>query len=443
MNINPKSGKIQVYSIDLISFYRYQLSLKKIPKFIKAILEKKVDIYKIKAHIFVLLERILCIRGNDGNGVQLLELNSCFLGEILDFFDISIKNKNFLTNSKELFLKLIMRITSYWDEKDKNNKNFTNFIIQKVLKNSDIEKCSIQSRFFLIETVSYIIKNQAIFSKDFQKSVVNFSQDVVLKNQIEILPYVFEIFSNFDVSQDKNFFENFFYRLFSEICNPHIWNNKILICSMLKFLEFFSNKFSFSTRDTVDILKILTFLIKYYDQIGVHFFFSYFNLLQNLPKRLHFLPHVFEKFDFFGRFIKFKKIQKIFLIFLFVNLTNFDFLKIEKLTNKIKLDSLSFLIGKINYKDNNSLTCRKFIEFLPNFYKNNSFTINLNTKKLMKLITRNLVNSSWELKIFSQENFMKGEANLRTIYPKINLAYFKKLKNFFQLLYFQLTLLQH
>jgi len=444
-NRTENSEKIQPHCIDLISFYRYQLSLKKMPELIKTILEKKSVLCNMKAHIFVFFERILCIRGNDGNGIQLLEINFCFLKEIFDIFNFYMKTKNFLSCSKDWFLKFLMRITSYWDETNKKNENFSNNIINMVLKNADIEKYSIHSRFYLFEIIFYIIKNQASISREFQMNIITFSQNVVLKNQIELLPHVFEIFSNFDVSQDKNFFERFFYRLFSGICNPHIWNNKILICSILKFIESFINKFSFSfsIRDIVDILKILTFLIKYYDQFGVHPFLRYFNILKSLPKLLHFLPHVFEKLNFFEKFIEFKKIQKIFLMFLFVNLTYIDFLTVEKITNKVKIDSLSFLIGKINYKDYTSLICKKFIEFSHNFYENNGFRINLKTKKLLKLITRNLVNSSWELKEFLQENFKEEKTNLRLIYPKINLAYFKKLKIFFQEMYFRLTIIQN
>ena len=85
-----KFEKNFVYFIDLISFYRYQLSIKKIQKLIKTILEKKVDKFKIKNHFFNFIERILSTKGNDGNGIQLLELNNYFLTETIDIFYFSI-----------------------------------------------------------------------------------------------------------------------------------------------------------------------------------------------------------------------------------------------------------------------------------------------------------------------------------------------------------------
>ena len=99
------------------------------PELIKTILEKKSVLCNMKAHIFVFFERILCIRGNDGNGIQLLEINFCFLKEIFDIFNFYMKTKNFLSCSKDWFLKFLMRITSYWDETNKKNENFSNNII--------------------------------------------------------------------------------------------------------------------------------------------------------------------------------------------------------------------------------------------------------------------------------------------------------------------------
>ena len=81
----------------------------------------------------------------------------------------------------------------------------------------------------------------------------------------------------------------------------------------------------------INILKILTYLIKYYNQSGTQLFKKYFKTLKNLPRGLNFLPHVFEKLDFFRSPIEFKKKQKIFLIFFFVNFTNFDLFLLEKL----------------------------------------------------------------------------------------------------------------
>jgi hypothetical protein len=125
---------------------------------------------------------------------------------------------------------------------------------------------------------------------------------------------------------------------------------------MLRFLNSFVNRFSrsLSNKDTINILKILTCLIKYYNQSGIQLFKKYFKTLRNLPRFLNFLPHVFEKLDFFRGPAEFKKNQKIFLIFFFVNLTNFDLLLLEKLINKVKVNGLFFLIDKVNFKDCNS-----------------------------------------------------------------------------------------
>ncbi len=202
-----KFEKNFVYFIDLISFYRYQLSIKKIQKLIKAILEKKVDKFKIKNHFFNFIERILCTKGNDGNGILLFELNNYFLKETIDIFYFSIQNKNYSRNSIQWFLKLLMRITSGLRETDEKNQDLTNNIFFLVLKNIDTEKCGLHSTFFLIETIFFIIKNFTNIHKDLVMGIINFSHNIILKNQNELLPYVFEIFSTLDVSQDENFFE--------------------------------------------------------------------------------------------------------------------------------------------------------------------------------------------------------------------------------------------
>ena len=440
VDLVEKFEKNFVYFIDLISFYRYQLSIKKIQKLIKTILEKKVDKFKIKNHFFNFIERILSTKGNDGNGIQLLELNNYFLTETIDIFYFSIQNKNYSKNSIQWFLKLLMRITSGFTETSEKNRNFTNNIILLVLKNIDTERCGLHSTFFLIETIFFILKNFTNIHKDLGMGIINFSHNIILKNQIELLPYVFEIFSNYEVFQDENFFEKILYRLFCGICNPHVWNNKILVYSMLRFLNSFVTRFSrsLSNKDTINILKILTCLIKYYNQSGTQLFKKYFKTLRNLPRFLNFLPHVFEKLDFFKNPIEFKKKQKFFLIFFFVNLTNFDLLLLEKLINKVKVNGLLFLIDKVNYKDCNNQICIKNIELFQGFFKNNSFIINLRIKKFLKIITRNLINFSWEFKEFLQENFRGERTNLRIMKTEIDLVYFKKVKNFFQLLYFRL-----
>lgn len=399
-----------------------------------------MDKFKIKNHFFNFIERILCTKGNDGNGIQLLELNSYFLGETIDIFYFSIQNKNYSRNSIQWFLKLLMRITSGFKETKEKNKDFTNNIIYLVLKNIDIERCGLHSTFFLIETIFFILKNFTNIHKDLGMGIINFSHNIILKNQIELLPYVFEIFSNFDVFQDESFFEKIFYRLFCGICNPHVWNNKILVYSMLKFLNSFVSRFSrsLSNKDIINILKILTCLIKYYNQPGTQLFKKYFKTLLNLPRFLNFLPHVFEKLDFFRNPIDFKKNQKFFLVFLIVNLTNFDVLLLEKLINKVKINGLFFLIDKVNYKDCNSLICTKNIELFKDFFKNNNFILDLRMKKFLKTITRNLINFSWEFKEFLQENFSGEKTNLRIMKSEVDLVYIKKVKNFFQLLYFQL-----
>ena len=237
VDLVEKFEKNFVYFIDLISFYRYQLSIKKIQKLIKTILEKKVDKFKIKNHFFNFIERILSTKGNDGNGIQLLELNNYFLTETIDIFYFSIQNKNYSKNSIQWFLKLLMRITSGFTETSEKNRNFTNNIILLVLKNIDTERCGLHSTFFLIETIFFILKNFTNIHKDLGMGIINFSHNIILKNQIELLPYVFEIFSNYEVFQDENFFEKISYRLFCGICNPHVWNNKILVYSMLRFLN--------------------------------------------------------------------------------------------------------------------------------------------------------------------------------------------------------------
>jgi len=435
-----KFEKNFVYFIDLISFYRYQLSIKKIQKLIKAILEKKVDKFKIKNHFFNFIERILCTKGNDGNGILLFELNNYFLKETIDIFYFSIQNKNYSRNSIQWFLKLLMRITSGLRETDEKNQDLTNNIFFLVLKNIDTEKCGLHSTFFLIETIFFIIKNFTNIHKDLVMGIINFSHNIILKNQNELLPYVFEIFSTLDVSQDENFFEKISYRLFCGICNPHVWDNKILVFSILKFLYSFVSRFSksLSKKDVINILKILTYLIKYYNQSGTQLFKKYFKTLKNLPRGLNFLPHVFEKLDFFRSPIEFKKKQKIFLIFFFVNFTNFDLFLLEKLINKVKINGLLFLIDKVDYKDCNGQICTKNIELFQGFYKNNSFIMDARIKKFLKIITRNLINFSWEFKEFLQENFRGGKTNLRIMKCEIDLVYFKKVKDFFQLLYFQL-----
>ena len=119
-------------------------------------------------------------------------------------------------------------------------------------------------------------------------------------------------------------------------------------------------------------------------------------------------------------------------------MTNFDLLLLEKLINKVKVNGLLFLIDKVNYKDCNNQICIKNIELFQGFFKNNSFIINLRIKKFLKIITRNLINFSWEFKEFLQENFRGERTNLRIMKTEIDLVYFKKVKNFFQLLYFRL-----
>ena len=113
LNQNCEKGICHI--IDFFSGYRYQIPIKKLFDIVKTILQKKIEDFKIKAHVFNFFERILSIRGNDGNGRQLLDFNFDGLKRKINIDYLSLINLNHLNNSRGLFSKFFMRIIGQLD----------------------------------------------------------------------------------------------------------------------------------------------------------------------------------------------------------------------------------------------------------------------------------------------------------------------------------------
>ena len=263
-DLNEISDQEFVFILDFLNNFRYQISIKKIFIFTQTIFRKQIKNSKIKVHVMNFFERILCTRGNDGEGVQLLDFYFPDYINRIRVSDLKANYSEFTCGSREVFLKLLLRIISRLEENEEFEKNQIRHFIIKILKKGEINGQNFKSFVVTMESIFFLIKNSNFNLLELGLNFENISKCIVPANQKESLPFMFEILTKLIAKSIDNSLDEIFVSFFKGICNPYIWQNKSLINSMVKFTESFVIKFSttISNKIQIYILKIVTFIIK-------------------------------------------------------------------------------------------------------------------------------------------------------------------------------------
>ena len=430
--INKKINREFSLLTDLISKFRYQISIKRLSDTFKMIIKEKLKELEIKPHISTFFERALCIRGNDGIGTILLEFDFFYLEKIINTLNLDIENSSNSKGLVELLSKLFMRITS------QTGGGYSNFMvgikfIHKMLKEIENEICSFRSIVFIMETIFFIFRFTKNISSDLDLYFGNFSYNIIFKNKFENLPYILEIFSDFVIQSENKFLSKLFYKIFLVICNPYVWYNLTLLRPLIKFINSFVETFSnsLSMENIIYVLKILSFVIKNHKQNKIDMLLKSLNIFKILPKHLNFTPHAFEIINLIENEIEIIEKGKIFTFFILICLSRINFSTLKKITNKVKNNSLPFLIDKINENITGFIISRKQFYLLRDIFEDESSFKDPLFRKLVKIIIRIHIAFPWKLENFFQKNFIENRGYSRFNNEEFCLIKLKKIKSFF------------
>ena len=273
INNDKVSKKEFIFILDFWSNARYCIPLKKIVIFFNIISQKQIGKEKGVAHFINFFDRILSMRGNDGEGVQLLDIYNLNLKKKISFSNLEINYSDCNKESKEIFLKLLIKTLAKLNREEIFEKNLITNLIMKILKKSEIETQNLNSMIFLMESIILLIKNSNLDLYELSLNFGIFNNQIIKKNQKENLPFIFEIFTELIMLPGNNRLNEMFIDFFKSVCNPYIWYNNSLLNSMVKFIKVFVEKYStfLSFEAQLFILKIMTFLIKKQKKKGTEY----------------------------------------------------------------------------------------------------------------------------------------------------------------------------
>ena len=433
------------YVIDFICSYRYQLPIKKVFYIGHFILKNITQGLKINGHVLFLLERILCLRGNDGNGLQLLKVSGISSLENMENFYVNrknVKSTNFLQeiNSK-LFMRFIISINNIQNgEFDEIRENF----ILNFLNEIETKTFSNKFKIFILESIFFILQYPIHISTKLELYMENFGHIIGKKNQKENLPYLLEIFSELLMQSKNAFLNSTIKNLFLSICTPYPWYNEILFKPMVKFLEAFVFKFSnlHSNINIVEILKILNFIFQRQKKLKSKLFFRLMNIFCYLKNFSACLPHMLEILEFLANPIQSVAKQDVLLKFLMVLFDKLEFLRLKKIFDKVKKNALFLLIDRVKVK----FDCDSALLETRNLYINIQENMNLERqtrfRKIFKILVRKYITSSWIIKKVFQKYNYEIDSCFRFNVIDANDEQVRNLKFFFELISAKLSQLK-
>jgi len=420
--------------IDFGNMFRYQLPIKEIRNIVNFIIDVKNTRYSIKAHLCIFFERLLCIRGNDGIGILLMDLNCSYLKKKIN---ISTMRSEHSIISISIISKLLMRITCGLESEFNYEKTYRLSFLAKILKQIEIGKECSFSIVFITEIIFLIVKNSKNCEFNLYSCILDFSKKMILKSQQETLPYIFEIFTHLSNHKGETFLNTIIFKLFIGVCNPHVWYNSKSIGSMIGFIKSFVINFPLtnSIEKEFIVLKILKFIIKLHKNISLILLFEMISIFINLPNFYLFLPHCIEFLEFFGNSIKLSGKEDVLLFFLLSNLKKIDCLKLKNIIDKLKINGFIYLIDKMSKKNQNFLLSIENIFLFENKFENKNSEKDFNLKWLLKIIMRNLISIPWEIEKIILCYNKKAIGYSRIKFYEINFFHFKKLKIFLHSLF--------
>jgi len=353
------------FFLDFLTFFRLQLPIRFLFK-IKSIFRKYFSVNNHQnVHFFYIFEKITCLRGNDGSGILMLniEKEKNFFKSYTKKIDRKLK---FSIKSKEIFSKIFMRfsinnffLTPFYQE----IFDFMDFFFFEKFVFSSENKLTIQYTFETMFIFNYFQKESG--RKIFFEKIWYLINQILNSGSNENLVFVFEIFSILKFDQNEPNFWIFYDYLFEGLDNPFLWGNPILLNSLIKFLNKFLKKKNevLGENKVITVLTIWEKLIKNYGLIfEANRFFETVLIFLEDPKK--FIPHIIEIcFDQINQlpFWKFT-ILNVGLINLLIKKIPFE--SYEKKSNKVCRNFFSFLFYVIFSNKKEIITFTFFLENL-------------------------------------------------------------------------------